>query len=90
MEYNQKFYNGKRWKKVREIVLRRDGYLCQECLRYGKRVGARDVHHIKHLEDFPELAYERTNLISLCSKCHRERHPEKNIKANKSREGNHY
>ena len=47
----------------------------------GEAVGLKSpstVHfHIKHLEDFPELAYDNDNLISLCSACHRKRHPEK-------------
>ena len=28
------------------------------------------VHHIKPLEDYPELALELDNLISLCNDCH--------------------
>jgi 5-methylcytosine-specific restriction endonuclease McrA len=38
---------------------------------------AKEVHHIKHLEDYPELAFDDNNLISLCSACHRKMHPEK-------------
>ena len=35
------------------------------------------VHHIKHVDEFPELAYEDNNLVSLCQACHNKAHPEK-------------
>jgi len=44
---------------------------------------ATEVHHIKHLEDFPDLAYEDDNLVSLCHACHNARHPEKARRAGK-------
>lgn len=71
------FYKSTKWKKKREKILRRDGYLCQHCKWYGKRTEAVTVHHIKHLEEYPELALEDDNLISLCNKCHNKEHPEK-------------
>ncbi len=69
-----------RWKKKREQILRRDNYLCQDCKRYGKRVDATEVHHIKHVDEYPELAFQSSNLISLCAACHNKRHPEKGKK----------
>lgn len=74
---SEDFYRSKRWKIKRAAVLRRDGYLCQMCLRYGRRRDAVTVHHIKHLEDDPTLALTDSNLISLCSACHNKMHPEK-------------
>lgn len=71
------FYKGTRWTKLRAKVLRRDGYECQECKRYGRHTEATTVHHVKHLEDFPELAYDPKNLRSLCTACHNAMHPEK-------------
>ena len=70
-------HKSKRWKKKRQQILRRDKYLCQDCKRYGKRVDATEVHHIKHVDEYPELAFESSNLISLCAACHNKRHPEK-------------
>lgn len=75
-----KFYRLADWKRKREAILRRDGYMCQKCKRYGKQVPATVVHHIKHLEDYPELAYDDSNLISLCAACHDKEHPEKGKK----------
>lgn len=70
----QNFYKSKTWETVRGSVLRRDGYICQRCKRYGRMRGAAHVHHINPLEFYPELATARWNLISLCMKCHNELH----------------
>lgn len=70
-------YKSAKWIKKRKAILKRDGYLCQECKRYGRMVQATTVHHKKHINDNPELAYENDNLISLCQKCHNKMHPEK-------------
>lgn len=70
-------YTSTRWKKKRAAILRRDGYQCRECRRYGKSREATEVHHIKHVDEWPELAYIDANLISLCHKCHNKMHPEK-------------
>ena len=81
----QNFYKSTRWKKKRRAILRRDKYICQECARYGRKVERREVHHIKFLEEFPELAFDNDNLISLCHACHNKKHPEKAKKATASR-----
>lgn len=79
------FYKSKQWVKKRERILKRDKYMCQNCKRYGKTRQATTVHHIKHLEDFPELAFVDENLISLCAECHNKAHPEKAVKALRAR-----
>lgn len=73
----ESFYQTKEWKHKRETILRRDNYQCKECRRYGRLRQATTVHHIKHLDDFPELALVNDNLISLCESCHNKAHPEK-------------
>lgn len=67
-------YNSKKWKRVRERALKRDGYLCQLSKRYGKRVPANTVHHIYPTEDYPEYAYCLWNLISLSESMHNTLH----------------
>lgn len=67
-------YKSKRWKRKRENILKRDGYKCKECIRYGRVVEANTVHHIKPEEKHPELAYDNNNLISLCAGCHNKMH----------------
>jgi len=66
-------------------ILRRDKYLCQRCKRYGRMRQATVVHHIKHLDEYPELALDPSNLVSLCADCHNKEHPEKAGKANRGR-----
>lgn len=68
-----KFYRSKAWLKKREYVLRRDHYLCQ-CYQLwgGKPCGrlATVVHHKRELVDYPELALDEKNLISMSWHCH--------------------
>lgn len=67
-------YNTPRWKKKRLHILKRDKFMCQESKRYGKRVDATTVHHIYSYEDYPELAFEDWNLLSLSSDKHNAMH----------------
>lgn len=67
-------YRTRRWAKLRESTLRRDGYLCREAARYGKRVEATTVHHAWPVEEYPEYAWEPWNLISLSQGAHNEMH----------------
>ena len=83
---NDQFYHSQQWQRMRQRILRRDAYMCQNCKRYGKQIEAVEVHHIQHLEDCPELALDPDNLISLCRKCHRKAHPEKVKDLNKYHE----
>lgn len=74
----EKFYFCGEWKAKRKDILDRDNKECQKCKNVYHRVGkATTVHHIKHLKEHPELAFEDDNLISLCYDCHNEEHPEK-------------
>lgn len=78
-----KHYDGKRHEVWRDKVIRRAGGLCQMCRRYGRLdkdglpIAATTAHHIKHKEDNPELAYDVSNGMALCAKCHNRMHPEK-------------
>lgn len=51
--------------------------MCVECKKYGRRHDATTVHHIKELEQYPELALVDSNLVSLCEACHNKMHPGK-------------
>ena len=68
------FYDTKKWERLRQSILRRDGYQCQECRRYGKIREGKHVHHIFPYENYPEYAYEPWNLITLCQQCHNSMH----------------
>jgi 5-methylcytosine-specific restriction endonuclease McrA len=57
-----------RWGKVREIALKRYSGMCSYCFK----VPAVEVHHIKPVSFYPELAYDLDNLSPLCVKDHRQ------------------
>lgn len=67
-------YKSKRWHNTRSRILRRDGYICQYSKRYGKVVPATVVHHIYPADQYPELAFEPWNLISLSASAHNKMH----------------
>lgn len=87
------FYLTHAWRALRQKALDRDCGLCVWCRdagrytrdRLGRRVPvlATMVHHVKPRKEFPKLALELSNLVSLCDKCHDEAHPEKREKAAK-------
>ena len=81
----EEFYNSGKWKAKRKKILRRDGYQCQLCKRYGRLTEATLVHHIIEYEDDPSLALVDSNLVSLCKKCHEKVHPEKGTKSNRKK-----
>lgn len=71
------FYDSEDWHRKRKQILVRDKYQCTICRRYGKFRDAKIVHHIKPLEEYPELALDDDNLTSLCQSCHNKVHQEK-------------
>lgn len=83
MRSADKFYSSTAWKHKRMAILKRDGYLCCECRRYGRKdrnglpIRATLVHHVVEYEDAPELGLADDNLVSLCDGCHNRMHPER-------------
>ena len=55
----------KRWQRVRQLVLHRDGWRCTACARPGKL----EVHHIVPLHQGGD-GYALDNLAALCRSCH--------------------
>lgn len=64
------FYKTKAWKRIRESVLRRDGYMDIWRARYGIREPAETVHHVFLLDDRPDLALDPRNLVSVSRHTH--------------------
>jgi len=62
------------WKELVKSILERDKYTCQKCEK--KPIAKRDliIHHIKSWNEFSELRFDSTNLITLCGKCHKNVH----------------
>jgi len=59
-------YRTPRWKSLRFLAKRRDGFKCVSCGAAGRL----EVDHIKPIRSHPELAFEMDNLQSLCPACH--------------------
>lgn len=72
-EYNT-FYQSKKWKDIRQAVLQRDFYMCQECKRNGITTVGNIVHHIVELKDDWDLRLDMNNLETVCSACHNQEH----------------
>jgi 5-methylcytosine-specific restriction endonuclease McrA len=75
----EKFYTGRKWRKVRAKVLRDQHFECQRCLKERhKVVRATTVHHELPLKDYPQYGLQmytpdgQRNLIALCFDCHEE------------------
>jgi len=74
MRESDPFYKTAKWKQLRSVVLRRDGYMCQISKRYGKQVLADTVHHVFPRNEFPEYQYQAWNLISIANDVHNRMH----------------
>lgn len=53
------------YKQSRNEALLRDSFTCQICFEPGL-----DTHHIRPIKEYPELAFEVDNLVTLCKECH--------------------
>ena len=79
-----KVYKTKEWQQLREEILKEFHYECQMCKEKGIITIAQTVHHVKHIDKYPHLAYskyyidrngiKRRNLIPLCNRCHNKEH----------------
>lgn len=80
---HESYYSHAKHRAWREAVMKKAGYLCEECRRYGRTdknglpVAATTAHHIKDRHQFPELQYRVENGRALCEACHNKAHPEK-------------
>jgi 5-methylcytosine-specific restriction endonuclease McrA len=63
---NDKFYSSGTWRRIRTLVVKRDLGRCVIC---GDTKGLQ-VDHIKPRKEYPHLAYNTSNLRTLCAKCH--------------------
>lgn len=83
------FYDSGAWRQKRTEVLRKLNWDCQVCKLHGRQRRAVIVHHVYHLDKFPQwglqefvddpVTGERTrNLLPVCRECHEtECHPER-------------
>ena len=62
-------YKEYRWYTLRKIILRRDDYTCQECLRNGRLKKGRVCDHIS-IQERERDFWNPNNLQILCDRCH--------------------
>ena len=60
---------GQTWRKLRQQVMERDGYLYQVCKRQGKLTEAQAVDHV--INKAQGGTDELTNLQAICHQCHK-------------------
>lgn len=60
------------WWIISAQVRKRSKGCCEACLRAGKTVKGKEVHHIRKLSDGGRTVL--SNLIHLCGDCHNKRH----------------
>lgn len=53
------------------LCYERDDYTCNKC---GERGGRLNAHHIESWKFYPEKRMELDNLVTLCTRCHKEFH----------------
>ena len=76
-------YNSATWRKVRKLILERDGFVCQ--LRGpGCTIKATDVDHVVACRDGGAW-YDPSNLRAACRQCN-SRRARREVKRNPSRE----
>lgn len=59
-------YRSRRWTALRQAAKRRDGFKCVQCGASGRL----EIDHVRSVREAPELAFDLTNLQSLCPTCH--------------------
>lgn len=74
------FYNSYEWRKLSAEIKALHNNECCICRQKGKYSKAVIVHHVKHIRQYPELAYSRTytdsdgvsheQLVPVCILCH--------------------
>lgn len=74
MKFERKIRNTKKWHDLTKQIRYRDEQLCQICLHlFNVKLLAtpKSVHHIRKIKHYPELAYDKFNLVTLCASHHK-------------------
>lgn len=83
------FYDSGAWRHKRREVLKKLNWDCQICKQHGRQRRAVIVHHVYHLDEFPQwgllefvddpvTGQRQRNLLPVCRECHEtECHPER-------------
>ncbi|MBC2142856.1 HNH endonuclease [Listeria innocua] len=72
-----KLYKTGKWIALREVILKRDFYVCQSCKRRGVYSSGRVVHHVIEARNNINLFWNADNLEVVCDSCHAKIHSDK-------------
>ena len=61
-------YNSPLWRNTRKVYITAHP-ICEQCIKRGLTVKAREVHHVVPIADGGSLT-DMSNLMSLCHECH--------------------
>jgi len=75
-ERYKSFYQSREWKSLRAYKFTEARGLCEECLKQGKIIGGKEIHHIVPIDTNEgwERRYDIANLKCLCPQCHNKAH----------------
>lgn len=62
------YMQSKEYKRLIKEVYERDNFTCQICHKVWWML---NCHHIRTYDYYPELRYDKNNLITLCEECHK-------------------
>lgn len=68
--YSKAFYYSGEWRNLRKEIYKRDKWTCNDC---GKKGGELHAHHIISIGKCKD-GLDKSNIITLCRKCHTKRH----------------
>ena len=77
-DYAAEFYKSAAWKSCRDAYMASRSYLCEECMREGRYIPAKIVHHVipitlENIND-PNVTLSWSNLRAVCRECHAAAH----------------
>lgn len=70
----KRFYDSARWRRFRRMILA-ERPLCEECCRYRLVIPGVHLHHVRSIENAPDLALEPDNVLVVCRTCHNRLEP---------------
>ena len=62
--------NTRKWAKLSEYMRKYYPFCYNPFGNHEETRLADDVHHIRSIKNYPELAYDKKNLVTLCRSCH--------------------
>jgi len=80
-DMNKSYYRPdlRNWLLFKSQIMERDDFKCRKCDKRTSETRI-EVHHIMYRSEYPELAWDKENCITLCIECHEKIHSKDNRK----------